>query len=134
MSFNCRGFTRAHKKYSLKRVVSIEHPDFLLLQETLGTREEVKARMENLLPRWSFTTVDALGRSGGLAIGWNSQKIQVLNTWGLDSSIGITFLLPTLKETVHLLNIYGPYMNRKPLSNTLLNKSFFKDLLILGGI
>ena len=99
----------------------------------MGTGEEVKIGLEHLLPGWSFTTVDAIGRSGGLATGWNSQKVQVLNTWGLDSGLGITFLLPELNEKVHLLNIYEPYLNGKPFWDTLLKKSFFKDLLILGG-
>jgi hypothetical protein len=134
MSFNCRGLAGAHKKFALKRVVFIEHPNFMLLQETLGVGEEVKTSLERLLPGWSFTTVDALGRSGGLATGWNSHKVQVLNSWGLDYGIGITFFLPTLNETVHLLNIYGPYLNRKPYWDTLLKKSFFNELLILGGI
>jgi exonuclease III len=90
MSFNCRGLAGAHKKSALKRVVYTEHPDILLLQETLGVGEEVKTSLERLLPGWVFTTVDASGRSGGLATGWNSQKVQVLNSWGLDSGIGIT--------------------------------------------
>jgi hypothetical protein len=68
-----------------------------------------------------------------LATGWNSHKVQVLNSWGLDSGLGITFFLPSLKETVHLLNIYGPYLNRKPFWDTLFKKYVFKELLILGG-
>jgi len=42
MSYNCKGLAGAHKKYSLKRVVYTEHPEFLLLQETLGVPQEVK--------------------------------------------------------------------------------------------
>jgi len=41
--------------------------------------------------------------------------------------------LPALKETVHLLNIYGPYLNKKPFWETLIKKLFFNELLILGG-
>lgn len=80
MSFNCRGLAGALKKLSLKRVISSEHPDILLLQETMGIGEEVKSCLEQLLPGWKFETLDALGRSGGWATGWNTQKIQVLNT------------------------------------------------------
>lgn len=87
MSFNCRGLVGAHKKSALKRVVITEHPNFALLQETLGTGEEVKTSLEHLLPGWSFTTIDALGRSGGLATGWNSYKVQVIDFWGLDSDL-----------------------------------------------
>lgn len=83
-------------------MVITEHPNFALLQETLGTGEEVKTSLEHLLPGWSFTTIDALGRSGGLATGWNSYKVQVLDFWGLDSNLdsglGITFFLPASKN------------------------------------
>jgi hypothetical protein len=133
MSFNCRGLAGALKKPSLKRVIATEHPDVLLLQETMGVGEEVKSSLELLLPGWNFITVDAMGRSGGLATGWNSHNIQVINTWGLDSGLGITVLTPELKDVIHILNIYGPYQNKKPFWDSLLSKSFFKELLILGG-
>jgi exonuclease III len=92
MSFNCRGLAGALKKPALKRVVTTEHPDVLLLQETMGVGDEIKTSLELLLPGWVFTTVDALGRSGGLATGWNSHNVQVLNSWGLDSGLGITVM------------------------------------------
>jgi exonuclease III len=132
MSFNCRGLVGALKKPALKRVIATEHPDVLLLQETMGVVEEVKFNLELLLPGWKFITVDAMGRSGGLAIGWNSHNIQVINTWALDSGLGISVLAPDLKDVIHILNIYGPYQNKKPFWDSLLSKSFFKELLILG--
>jgi exonuclease III len=67
MSFNCRGLAGALKKPTLKRVITTEHPDVLLLQETMGVGEEVKSSLELLLLGWVFITVDAMGRSGGLA-------------------------------------------------------------------
>ena len=84
----------ALKKTSLKRVISSEHPDILLLQETMGVGEEVKSCLEQLLLGWKFETLDALGRYGGLATRWNTQTIQVLNTWGLDSGLGIIVVSP----------------------------------------
>jgi hypothetical protein len=42
-------------------------------------------------------------------------------------------LTSELKEAVHILNIYGPYQNKKPFWESLLKKSFFQELLILGG-
>jgi exonuclease III len=92
MSFNCRGLVGALKKPSLKRVVTTEHPDVLLLQETMGVGDEIKTCLELMLLGWVFTTVDALGRSGGLAKGWNSHNVQVLNSSGLDSGLGITIM------------------------------------------
>jgi hypothetical protein len=99
----------------------------------MGLGDEVKTHLKLLLPGWVFITVDNMDRSRGLATSWNSHKIQFLNTWGLDFGLGITVLIPELKEVVHILNIYRPYKNKKPFWDSLLTKSFFKELLILGG-
>jgi hypothetical protein len=51
--------------------------------------------------------------------------------WSLD--LVLRFWLQDIKEVIHILNIYGPYQSRKPFWDSLLTKSFFKELLILGG-
>jgi exonuclease III len=133
ISFNYRGLAGALKKPALKRVIATEHPDVLLLQQTMGVGEEVKSSMELLLPGWKFFIVDTMGRSGSLATCWNTHNIQSINSWGLESGLGISVLAPNLKDVIHILNIYGPYQNMKPFWDSLLTKSFFKELLILGG-
>ena len=69
MSFNCRGLACPHKRSTLNKVVSLEHPDILLLQETLGVGGVSKARLESWFPRWIFDTLDVRGHSRHLAIG-----------------------------------------------------------------
>ena len=71
MSFNYRGLVGAHKRSTLKRVVGLEHPDVLLLQETLGVGDEVQSRLESCFLGWDFTTLNVRGHSGVLEIGWN---------------------------------------------------------------
>jgi len=80
MSFNFRGLAGSLKKSALKRVILTEHLDSLLLQEMMGVGEEVKSSIKHLLPRCKFEMVDALGRSGGFAIGWNTHTIQIINS------------------------------------------------------
>ena len=41
MSFNCRGLAGPGKNTALMRVLSLEHPDVLMLQETLGVGEVI---------------------------------------------------------------------------------------------
>jgi len=130
MSFNCKGLVGALKKPSLKRVITIEHPNVLLLQDTMGIGEEVKSSLELLLLGWKFITVDSMGISRGLAIGWNSHNIQAINSWGLDSRLGILVLALELKDVIRILKIYGPYQNMKPFLDSLPTKSFFKETLI----
>ena len=70
-SFSCWGLAGPHKISTLKRVVGLQHPGILMLQETLGVGEVVKIRLESWFPGWNFFTLDIRGRSGGLEIGWN---------------------------------------------------------------
>ena len=39
MFFNCRGLAGPQKRSALRRVVDLDRPDILLLQETLGAGE-----------------------------------------------------------------------------------------------
>jgi hypothetical protein len=43
--------------------------------------------------QWNFIGVDSKGRSGGLAMGWNTRTVKILNSWGFDSGIGINIIL-----------------------------------------
>ena len=57
----------------------LEHPDVMLLQETLGVGEVIKAKLERWFLGWQFVTLDVRGRSGGLAMGWNTRVMKALN-------------------------------------------------------
>ena len=45
MSFNYQGLAGPHKRSALKRVVILEHPDIIILQEALGLGNVVKDSM-----------------------------------------------------------------------------------------
>ena len=105
-----------------------------MLQETFGLGSVVKDRLEGWLPGWTFESLDARGRSGGLAIGWNDKTIKSQNFWGMESVLGINFLSLELGEAFNLFNIYGPYQDRIPFWDSLLSNSLIKsDSVILGG-
>ena len=90
MSFNCRGMAGPLKIPALRRVVDLEHLDVMLLQETLGIGDMIKAKLESWFLDWQFVTLDVGGRSRGLAMGWNTHVVKALNIWGLDSVLGMT--------------------------------------------
>ena len=90
MSLNGRGLTGPQKGSTLRRVVDLEHPDVVMLQETLGVGDVVKSRLEIWFSGWNFETLDVCGCSGGFAIGWNASRVRVLNIWGLDFVLGMT--------------------------------------------
>ena len=79
LSFNCKGLVCPHKRSALRQVVELYQPEIILLQETLGEGLEVKTKVESWFGGWCFETLDGRGRSGGLAIGWNTRCVKVLN-------------------------------------------------------
>ena len=91
MSFNVWGLAGPHKRSTLKRVVILEHPDILLLQETLGVGDVIKERLDSWFPGCVFASLDAKGRSGGLDIGWNACSVKANNLWGMDHVLGLHF-------------------------------------------
>ena len=134
MSFNCRGLASPLKKSSLRRLVELNQPDVILLQETLGCSEEVVRVLETLLSGWKFVAVDARGRSGGLASGWKVQSCRCDCSWGIYSGVGLLVWDSELGKALTILNIYGPYLNRASFWDTLFNLDLFEDTdVILGG-
>ena len=134
LSFNCRGLVGPQKISALQRVVEIDQPEIMLLQKTLGEGLEVKAKLECWFGGWFFKTLDVIGCSGGLAIGWNTRSVKVLNVWGMDSVLGITIKALDLEDSFDVINIYGPYLNRIPFWDTIFNHSLLRrEKLIIGG-
>ena len=114
MSFNCRGLAGPQKRSALRRVLDLDSPDIMLLQDTLGAGEETKARLESWFSSWIFETLDVRGRSGGLAIGWTARNVLALNVWGMDSVLGMTFKALEQVDIYNVVNIYDPYLYRIP--------------------
>lgn len=71
LSFSCRGMASASKKLSLRRLFEVEMIDIIMLQETLGSAEKITSTLQSLAPGWTFLDFDVVGRSRGLAIGYN---------------------------------------------------------------
>ena len=83
---------------------------------------------------FSFLCLNVRGRYGGLEVGRNSRTVKLSNSQGLESCLGIEVFSIDLGMEIHIFNIYGPYQDRVPFLDSLLNKSLFDgDYLILGG-
>ena len=133
-SFNCRGLAGPGKKSAFIRVLTLERPDVILLQETLGVGEVVRDQLESWLLGWSFLTLDARGRSGGLEVGWKTSSIQLINAWGSEAVLGIEVFVADLGISLNVVNVYGPYLNRVPFWDSLLQNPLVSgDRLVLGG-
>ena len=71
--------------------------------------------------------MDVRGHSGGLEIGWNAKNIKVLNVWGMELVLGLTFKAMELGDIYNVVNIYGPYLNRISFWDNLFNNSLLGD-------
>lgn len=76
----------------------------------MGLWDLVKKVLESWLP--SFEEVGAVGRSGGLAIGWMTNQIRCQNIWGFHAGIGIDVYTMDTDRVYSMINIYGPYQDR----------------------
>jgi len=91
LSYNCRGVEIPHKKYDLYRLVELNYPNIIFLQETMGEEAIVILWLEAIFKNLNFLGSYARGRYGGLVIGWNPKKIKLINSWGIESGLVINF-------------------------------------------
>ena len=134
LSFNCRGLAGPGKKSAFIRVLTLEHPDVILLQETLGVGEVIQEKLESWIPGWSFVSLDVRGRSGGLAVGWNNRRVKLNNAWGSEGVLGVEIFSEELGMSLSVVNVYGPYINRVPFWDSLLQNPLVSgDSVVLGG-
>jgi exonuclease III len=96
LSLNCRGLVSPHKKSTLKRLINTQQPDIILLQEMMADSSAISATLSSLLLGWHFMGIDVVGRSGGLAMGWRTKSIKLLNSWALNSCLGIDIFMEGL--------------------------------------
>ena len=79
MTLNCRGLASKPKKLVVCRLVEDQHIDVLFLQESMGNVTLFADELESLTSGWTFLSVDARGKSGGLLLGWRSRFFHLLN-------------------------------------------------------
>ena len=64
----------------------------------------------------------------------NVRNIKVLNIWGMESVLGITFKALEHVDTFTVLNVNGLYLNRIPFWDNVFNNLLLRgDLAIIGG-
>ena len=74
----------------------------------------IKVRLESWFGGWHFETLDVRGHLRDLEIEWNARNVKVLNIWGMESVLGMTFKALEHVDIFNVVNIYGPYLNRIP--------------------
>lgn len=118
----------------MKRLIDTEPIEIIMLQETLFSADQIIRVMQAMVPGWSFFANDAVGRSGGLAIGLNPRSINPISTWGGAGFIGLDFFSADLGMDLRIVNIYAPCSQRESFwRNTLQLPLLNEDHVIIGG-
>jgi hypothetical protein len=86
LSANMPDLGERAKMISLKRLVVLDNPDLLFVQELMGHCDLIIEELVKLLPAWSFRGIDDLGLSRGLITGFDANFV-LLNYFSLQFSL-----------------------------------------------
>ena len=71
--------------------------------------------LELMIHGWQFISVDAMGRSCGLIVGWKSCNFLFLNAWALKAGLCAVLFDYDLQKEISFVNLYAPYLDRDSL-------------------
>lgn len=115
LSWNIRGIGNEKKQLKIKKFVKNQCPDVVFLQETkaqLIDKPMIKSLWSSKDIGWS--SLDSIGKAGGLLITWDESKICVKEVMEGSFSLSICISFSSSIE-VWLTNVYDPsnYRERK---------------------
>ena len=134
MTLNVRGLASFPKKLAVKRLIELHSVDVLFIQETMIEGDALVQELEVMILGWKFISVDAMGRSGGLIIGWKSVNFLMLNAWALKAGLCVVLFDYDLQIDLSFVNLYAPYLDRESFWNNLIKLDCFSSPnLVFGG-
>ena len=126
ISWNIRGLGGRRKRLLVKEQLRKIKPDIVILLETkreIVDRQLVASVWGSRFKEWVFSP--SLGRSGGIAVLWNSQSVSVIDSMIGEFSASIRIVENTGIDW-WLSGIYGPCRQRE-------RNSFWEELADLFG-
>jgi len=137
VSWNLRGLNSPGKLRMLKNMIKMENPQICLLQETKCNGTTLGSILTKAWPGCRSVAVDASGASGGLAIAWNTQAIDLSDFHASHHLIQAAFHILGTNVHGNLSNVYFPQDtgSKIALLDTIeaLNNNRTHPLWIIGG-
>ena len=108
ISWNIRGCGKSRKWKTIDRKIKQESPDILFIQEMKCSSEGMDKISSKIWKGSLVMALDASGQSGGVAVLWNPQVVELSNWRANKFSLIVDFchLVTGMKGT--LVNTYGP--------------------------
>jgi exonuclease III len=107
-SVNIQGLGGRAKKLSLHLIVDINHPDILMIQESMGVCDSFIYELVKLFPGWEFVGVKFVGHSECLVTRW-SMKCKLFISFSICLGILTKIFSMELDHIFVVLYLYGPY-------------------------
>lgn len=104
------------KFIALKRIFKLVNPDLVLIQESMCLSQKVVEFFIRLFPGGKVSATGATGLSWDLLVAWNP-LVWNLKPFFTYASIILEGRIRGLDAHFHVLNYYGPYLNREVFWN-----------------
>lgn len=102
----------------------------------MGEADLTSRTLGSLKPGWIFQSLDVIGQSIGLALGYNPPTINLRASWGGVGFIGMDIFSSELGMDLRIINVYGPCHSKEAFWNRFLNLSItsLENLIIEGDL
>jgi exonuclease III len=133
LSLNIRGVGGTLKLASVHRLLDRTYLDIIFLQETLVHEHKARSFMNTLRPTQLSCAVNSVGKSGGLLVTWDPNKLDIVPYLSC-GGIFMTCICIESKMELSLLNVYGPCSDRRGFWNKVAERGMIshKNMIIAG--
>ena len=114
ISFNICGLGNSLKITALKILLERVNSGAILLQETMTSLVQACELFLKICPSRLCCGMDVVGMSRGLLVAWNS-KVDDFKPFSTTIGIIIERKFIGMERRIRILNVYGPYIERKVL-------------------
>jgi exonuclease III len=108
VSWNCKGTGSKEKNEYLGKLIHIERPSILLIQETKVRESEVIQEMQRIWRKSKSLAISASGSLGGLCTLWSSDLFQLEESHQEVNWILVKLIHIPSGMIYHIVNIYMP--------------------------
>jgi exonuclease III len=107
-SWNIRGMNSLSKQRMIRKRISQEKVDIVLLQETKCDEENIKRITQRIWPRCEEKWIMGEGASEGFATLWDPEAMDMEDFASRNRLLTLKFKVKSLGEEGYVMNAYGP--------------------------
>ena len=108
ISWNLREIQSKSRQRSLRNILEEENPDILMLQETKCLGQQAQTIIQRHWRQVEVVTIDAQGYSGGIALAWIPESIQMNTYWTTRKMITTQFHYRGMNIQGFITLVYDP--------------------------